>query len=337
MRLAHRVHSAILVSSLLAIAALPAWGQENILVSISSFHDPPGGEIREYTQAGGMLWSEFVPPPVALEDEDPRDLTVNNGIHLMQNLFPVGDPIQAYLSRYDGGQWSHVSTADWTQNWQGGVTSYKNYIFATDYERNLVRFDLDDGYAAERFGVTADNPFALEIIDINMGLDCKLYALEVDPGGGVPDIHIYNPDSLAYLGKIDLTDYLLDFFDDFDARGVAVAANGDIYLANTYSQIRHLDPDTVTTVNILDDVVGSSGLTDIDISVDGQIVVGSRSATVAMTNLALDPPTTFPIEGRLVDSFWVSFSSGLDCTALHEVFVDGFENGDTSTWSVSVP
>ena len=319
---------------LLVAIAPTAWGQENILISISSFHEP-GGEIREYTQAGGMLWSEMVPSPDPTEDEDPRDLTVNNGIHVLQNVFPVGDPIQAYLSRFNG-TWSHVSTPNWTQNWQGGVTSYKNYIFATDYERNLVRFDLDDGYSAERFGVTADQPFALEIIDINMGLDCKLYALEVDPGGGVPDIHIYNPDSLAYLGKIDLTDYLLDSFDDFDARGVAVAANGDIYLANTYSQIRHLDPDTETTVNILDDVVGSSGLTDIDISVDGQIVVGSASATVAMTNLALDAPTTFQIDGRLVASFWVSFSSGLDCTVLQEVFDDGFESGDTSTWTTTV-
>ena len=202
------------------------------------------------------------------------------------------------------------------------MTSYKNYIFATDYDRNLVRFDVENGYDVERFGFTADNPFALEIIDINMGLDCKLYALEVDPGSGVPDIHIYNPDTLAYLGKIDLTDYLLDFLDDFDARGVAVAANGDVYLANTYSQIRHLDPDTVTTVNILDNVVGNSALSDIDISVDGQIVVGSRSATVALTNLALDAPTTFQIEGRLVESFWASFGSGLDCTVLQEVFDD---------------
>ncbi len=331
---ARQIRCAFLILLVLSIGAPPSWSQENILVSISNFWEP-GGEIREYTQAGAMLWSAMVPSPAPPEDEDPRDLTVNNGIHVMQNVMPFGDPIQAYLSRYDGA-WSHVTTPDWTQNWQGGVASYKNYIFATDYERSLVRFDLSDGYSADRFGITADNPFALEIIDINMGLDCKLYALEVDPGGGVPDIHIYNPDTLAHLGTVDLTDYLLDFFDDFDARGVAVAQNGDIYLANTYGQIRHLDPDTVTTVNVLYNALGSTALTDIDISVDGQIVVGSRSYEVGITNLALDPLSSFFIEGRPVESAWVSFSSGLDCTALHEVFVDGFEDGGTSTWSITV-
>jgi hypothetical protein len=278
----------------------------------------------------------LVESPDPAEDEDPRDLTVNNGIHVMQHLFPSGEPLQAYLSRWDGSGWTHISTPDWTQNWQGGVASYKNYIFATDYERNLVRFDLSNGYAAERFGITADKPFALEIIDINVGLDCRLYALEVDPGSGVPDIHIYDPDTLEHLETIDLTVYLRSMFDDFDARGVAVAQNGDIYLANTYSEIWHLDPDTQTIVKILEDVTGFGGLTDIDISVDGQIVVGSRSAEVAITNLALDPPSSFFITGRLVESFWASFSSGRDCTVF-QVHEDGFESGDTSAWSSSVP
>lgn len=329
---AHLLRAAMLVLVLFVTATQPTWSQENILVSISSFYNP-GGEIREYTQAGGMLWSEMVPSPDPDEDEDPRDLTVNNGIHVMQNVFPFGEPIQAYLSRYDGGLWTHISTPDWSQNWQGGVASYKNYIFATDYNRSLVRFDLSDGYRADRFGITADNQFALEIIDINVGLDCKLYALEVDPGSGVPDIHVYNPDTLEHLDTIDLTLYLQDFFDDFDARGVAVAQNGDIYLANTYGEIRQLDPDTVTLVQTMEDVLGSTALTDIDISVDGQIVVGSRSYKVGLTNLALDPATSFLIEGRLVESAQVSFSSGRDCTVLQQVFDDGFESGDTSAWS----
>lgn len=332
MRLTRRLRLAFPIVPLLAVVALPVWSQENILVSIENFWDP--GEIREYTQSGTLLWSEWVPSPDPAEEEDPRDLTVNNGIHVMQNLFPFGEPIQAYLSRFDGS-WSHISTANWTQNWQGGVASYKNYIFATDYERSLVRFDLANSYAVERFGITADNQFALEIIDVTMGLDCRLYALEVDPGSGVPDIHVYDPDSLAHLETIDLTDYLQDFFDDFDARGIAVAQNGDIYLANTYGEIRQLDPDTTTVVKILEDVPGN-WLTDIDISVDGQIVVGSRSATIAITNLALDPPSEFLITGRSTHSTWVSWSSGRDCTMV-PMFTDGFENGDFSAWSSSVP
>jgi len=335
MRPRNRLQSVIWILLLVVITTSPAWSQENILVSISNFYEP-GGEIREFTQGGIELWAELVESPDPAEDEDPRDLTVNNGIHVMQHLFPSSGPLQAYLSRWDGSSWTHISTPEWTQNWQGGVASYKNYIFATDYERSLVRFDLSNGYAAERFGITADNSFALEIIDINVGLDCKLYALEVDPGSGVPDIHIYDPDTLEHLETIDLTVYLRSIFDDFDARGVAAAQNGDIYLANTYGDIWHLDPDTETIVEILEDVTGFGGLTDIDISVDGQIVVGSTSAEVAITNLALDPPSSFFITGRLVESFRASFSSGRDCTVF-QVHEDGFESGDTSGWSSSVP
>ena len=321
----------ILAATVIALASASLTAQSNIYVSGTNFWDP--GELQEYTQSGVLLGGDLVPSPVAGEEEEPRDLTVHNGIiHVVQEGFGYDN---AYLSRQS--DWSHFTTADWTIGpgnvSHGSVASYENYIFATDFNRNLVRFDTSNGYSVQRFGYEVDDPFRDGIVDITIGLDCYLYALDRDGGGGLPDVEVYNPDTLEHLRTINL-DAIID--DEWGVRAMAVDTNGDLFLATWEGDIHHLDPKATTVLNTLEDVAGGSSLLDINLNEDGQIVTGSRLGPVAITNTALVAPTTFPVLDRQTESFFVAWKEGEVCTP-PLVHADGFESGDFSGWSSTVP
>jgi len=139
--------------------------------------------------------------------------------------------------------------------------------------------------------------------------------------------------TLQHLRTINL-DAIID--DEWGVRAMAVDSNGDLFLATWEGDIHHLDPNATTVLNTLENVAGGSSLLDINLNFYGQIVTGSRLGPVAITNTALVAPTTFPVLDRQTESFFVAWKEGEDCTQV-PVLADGFESGDTSAWSSTIP
>jgi hypothetical protein len=190
-------------------------------------------------------------------------------------------------------------------------------------EQGVVRFDTAVGYAADRVG-------AEDYIDLNIGLDCRLYALRSD-SVTTQIVDVYDPLTLAPLGSISLE--LLQ--GTIDVRGIAVDANGELYGASWDGNIYHFDASGME-IDSLDSL--ANDLTDINLRDNGDLVVGARLGDVVFTTTALNSITdSFVVNSAAFGVFveWVGVEIGDSCT--REIFTDGFESGDTTAWSGSVP
>src|SRR5262249_36106384 len=116
------------------------------------------------------------------------------------------------------------------------------------------------------------------VTDLNLGLDGKIYAL----AGST--VVVYDPNNLSQLGTVTLpTD---------DYRGVAVAANGDIYAVNWTRVVSHYSASGTllgsVTLNSVAGAPSTLGNTlDIDVADDGTVAVGTWSGHVALMDGSL--------------------------------------------------
>jgi hypothetical protein len=243
-------------------------------------HGFPGDTqtIEEYTPAGALV-STLTPP----QTDYARDLVVapNGDIHLFNGTF------SPQLSTYHAGAWTNRTASNWsTVNdlSYGGVATFGDYVYVTDMEtgsetppdNGIVRFNLATG-AVERFAAGTD------YIKLTLGLDGLLYALGPQNGFGNP-IDVYEPVSMSHLATVQSPSP--------DGRGLAVAANGDIYVADWYNTVYRLD----SAGAILNTVSVSDSTSDIDVSTDGSLVVGGRFSVMTM-NADLTGVQTFSIAG----------------------------------------
>src|SRR5262245_21611511 len=254
----------------------------NLLVSVYGSY--PQNQFRKYTSTGGLVRTVAVPMPTGSSSwDEARDITVDSAgkVSIYNGTFTPS------LATYNSSisTWSQTSYTGWSTVSNvsyGGLASFGNYIFATDMAtgggmpHGVVRFDTTNG-TATRFG-------NVDFTDLNIGLDGKLYALNGST------IYVYDPNSMSQLRTLTLT--------SADYRGIAVAANGDIYTAAWNSIVSRFDANGVLISSVnLKTVAGApasfNNPDDIDIAADGTIAVGTWSGHVAQMNSNLGSVTFF--------------------------------------------
>jgi len=190
------------------------------------------------------------------------------------------------LSVFDtqSGEWHHDTHPGWsTVNnvSYGGIAKYQEYIYVTDMgtsgdggadeAKGIVRFDLVNG-TSERF---ADN-FAFN--DLTMGHDGLLYGLAYDS-----EIKVYDPVTMTEESTIALAE---------DVRAIAVNSAGDIFAPAWDGTIYHFDNFGAIQNSTIS---GANNLIDVDLTEDGQLVLGSRFGYVYATDESLESVNSFEV------------------------------------------
>jgi hypothetical protein len=265
---------------------------ENVWVSTDN-------TIAEYTPSGTLITSSIAVPNGG-GDTPARDLIVgtNGVLHIYNGTF---DP---HLSTYFPitTTWTHQTHPGWnTVNniTYGGIARYQDYIFVSDMivagdgitDTGIIRFDTVSD-TSQRFADT------LEFIDLTLGMDRLLYALRNDES----TVNVYNPSTMSSVRTISLAS---------EVRGIAVNEEGHIFGASWDDNIYHFD---ANGIQLNSKASGTTDLADIDITCDGQLVVGSRFGQVVVSDEALSSVTSFSAGSNTA---FVSFSNPrLSCAYL---------------------
>ncbi len=227
-------------------------GTGNLLVTIDE-------TLIEFTMAGVEVARRPTPGP-----DQARDFAVRGTeVYLYNGTF---SPTLATLDAVTG-RWTERTHPGWStvNNISlGGLAIGEGRVFVTDMstanspQRGIVAFDLD-GPSATRFAEDA------EYEDVTLGLDGRLYGLVNDYG----DVHVFDPVTFERL-------YALDLGHSSSSRGLAVAADGTIYMSSWSGYVERFTPAGASLGTIR--LEGSLG--DIDLRSDGMLAVGSRSGLV---------------------------------------------------------
>ncbi|MEN3001750.1 MAG: hypothetical protein ABDI19_07920, partial [Armatimonadota bacterium] len=268
---------AMLFVTLVQLAYASPFTPGNILVSVYD-----RAVVYEYTPSGVRVQTIPVPyPGVNYGSEYVRDLVVgpDGNLHVYNGTF---DP---YLSTYNPytSTWVHRTYPGWsTANVVGigGITAYQQFVYVTDMftfgnggqdvARGIVRFNLADS-SGVRFADT------IEFIDLVLGWDGLLYALDA-----TQRVYVYDPVNLNLLRRITLSR---------SVRAIAVNAAGEIFGVPLFDPVIYRFNQNGTVVDSLN--TGFNYMTDIDLSVDGKIVVGSWFGNVFLTDESLDQFSRF--------------------------------------------
>lgn len=216
------------------------------------------------------------------------------------NLHVYNGTSAPHMSSFDTVErtWSHLNFPYWnTINniSYGGIDVDGNKVFATDMmgtRNGVVVFDTETGQGT-RFAVGTDS------IDLTIGLDGLLYVLS--PGGSPNGrtVDVYDPDTYALVRSIDLT----TIFGWTEHRAVAVDYNGDLFIADWDGEIHH-----VSALGALLDTINppcgwagrdlACSFTDIDISENGLLALGSRFGEIILTDINFSTTARFEIGDR---------------------------------------
>ena len=242
----------------------------NLMVTVAGPY--PQHLFREYTPTGAIVRAVNIPATPGSNFDYARDIVEDPS----GKVYVYNGTFTAYLAAYN------PATSSWTQTpypgWStvsnvsyGGLAEFGNFIYATDMAtagampNGVVRFNLADG-SATRFG-------NVDFIDLNVGLDGKLYALTSSS-----TIYEYDPIGMGLIRTITLP-YA-------DYRGIAVNANGDIFTAAWNNVISHFNSNGVLqssiTLNSSNGAPFMFNWTDgIDVAPDGTLAIGSFSGYIA--------------------------------------------------------
>lgn len=238
-----------------------------------------------------------------------------------RTVFAFNGTQDPYLSTWEpeAGSWSHVTEPDWAiGNYvtHGGIATAEDFVFVSDTQtgsNGILRHDRRDG-SWLRFGL------GTSYCDLAVGWDGRLYALDINH----VDVDVYEPVTLAPAGSIVLGS---------PVNGVAVAADGRLYGASWSSGlIIRFTREGVVEASV---ATGLGYLTDIDLDRDGRIVFGSWIEGWGTTTTELGPVTGIPPPANAIDPTFVAFA--VRGWASNQIFLDGFEAGDTGAWSATAP
>jgi len=251
----------------------------NILVSNSPLTtgDP---KLMEYTPFGQLVQEYDIP---VFEAGGARDLVMDSqaDVRIYDGTFapqlstfdpyviPTTGQARGFVSHTQFDGWSTANDATF-----GGIAATGEFVFATDVrtnddttaERGIVRYNVDTD-TFERFHSEQG-----DIIDLNIGLDGLLYALGPTADTTGTTVHKYHPVTMELLGEITLP---------VSHRAIAVDANGDIFAVNP--DIHRYDADGLPQGSPLDaeEIVG---LSDIDVDLDGRLLIAASDGHILMTD-----------------------------------------------------
>jgi hypothetical protein len=189
-----------------------------------------------------------------------------------------------YLSIYtpERHQWQNVMAPGWStvnNGSYGGIDAIGDVVYATNMavygsqSMGFVRFDLVEG--------RTDFVSQDETSDLTVGLDGFLY------GTNGRDVWKYDPSDFSLISSVELD----------DVRGIAVAVNGDIFVASWAGQIKHYSSDGV----LLKQLQIGGNFSDISLRTTGDIVIGERFGKLYLTNTELNEYTLIHAPGEFVD------------------------------------
>lgn len=250
--------------------------------------------IREYTSAGVLIQSiPFQYPGGSYPaTENIRDIVVdNNGM-----VDAYNGTFNPFLTRYNSGANTFTSrTLDGlstiNNTTYGGIATIGHFVFMTDMAtfgsptqplNGIVRFDLNSTAAMVRFAA------GIDFIDLNIGLDGKLYGLY--PGGspGGTNVNVYDPLSLTLERTITFPTSIT--FGGDSLRGLAVDQNGLLYVVGLNGTVYKFGPNGALLTSR---ATGLSRLSDIDINAAGTLLVAQLDGNVLVGNTGLSPFTSF--------------------------------------------
>jgi Ca2+-binding RTX toxin-like protein len=278
----------------------------NLLVSTAD-------TVYEYTPDGRQVQAIAVPYPTGTRPgtETARDVVASGTgeLHVYNGTF---EPfLSTYASR--AGSWTHHTHPGWsTVNnvSYGGIAVFERFLYATDMRTfgddgadeasGIVRFDTD-GFDSARFAER------IEFIDLTVGLDGLLYALEYDE----QTVRVYDPRTVAPLRTIRLA---------AGVRGIAVDEAGDIFGASWDDRIYNFGSAGELRASVAS---GTTNLTDIDLSPAGGLVAGSRFGDVVVTNKALANVRTFSVGGEPTFVAFLNATAPQQCSDARDNDRDG--------------
>jgi len=232
-------------------------------------------QLLRYSTDGQLIDSETI-------DANPYPNNARDLVALDENRIAIFNGVFApTLSIVDNGEWQHVSYSGWsTANnvSYGGLAFDESYIYATDMAtagegaaKGVIRFEKNNPSVVERF--LSDSAF----IDITLGADGKLYALENSYG----DLHIIAPQTMTTITTLDLGH-------NSGSRAVTADASGNIYMASWNGFVSVYNEAGVLQTS---ETFGGS-LIDIDLQEDA-ILVTSRDGTIRLLDTSLAVTTSF--------------------------------------------
>ncbi len=238
-----------------------------------------GNVLYEYDLDGNLVSQLSIPP--SPKNEVARDITVlDDG-----RLAVFNGTFYPELAIYDGISWQSTSIPGWnTPNnvAYGGITTYNGDIILTDgftysggEAQGLIRVNPDD-FSYQRYAETTS------YIDVVLGHDGLLYALQNTYG----DLDVYDPVDFSLLRSVDLGH-------TSSSRGISVNANGDIFMISLNGYVAHYN----ATGELLNTLQIVSYLSDIDLDVDGNIILGASYATAFTTDESLSSFTSIAGDG----------------------------------------
>lgn len=260
----------------------------NLLITTSVGTTYPTQQVlREYSPNGVQLRQVNI-----ASGDQARDVAASSNGDIQVYYGTFGPTLMTYgkatstwgLRAFSG--WSTVNNLTY-----GGVATFGNWVFATDMTtfgsteqqlKGIVRFDMADN-TAQRFADT------IEPIDLNLGLDGKLYALN-----GYHHLYVFDPTTMALEQDFEL---IGPPNGSSDLRAVAADQAGNIYVVTWAGQVERFGPGGVfeKMVTMSEFGLPNYGMWDIDVDADGELV-WTGGSTVFRSTTALDSITgTFNI------------------------------------------
>lgn len=159
-------------------------------------------------------------------------------------------------------------------------------LYGTDYQSGVVRYDLTLGRFQGGFS-------GYDTIDVNAGLDGKLYALRSSKG--VLDVYDF---------QAGVTFRHLELGTTRDMRAVAADAAGNIYIASWYGNILRFRADGTLERDVQTKV---GNLIDIDLDEKGHLIASSHGGWVVTGDADLQNLSQFPTSGDWGSPAFVAF------------------------------
>jgi len=266
--------------------AAPLSPGDILVVAVDPPLPPFSSMLFEFTRTGAVVQSFDIPDA---GDLFARDAAVDGSgrveVHEGRSQ-PVLDMLDPST-----GQWSSRTIAGWGGNDNynyGAVAVAGASVIATDEQNvgesgatsGLVRFPLPTG--------PGDRPVTnASYIDVAVGLDGLVYALDSQGAVDGVAIDVYDPVSFALLKRITLPAGL-------SARAIAVDGSGRVFVGSWQAALYRLSPAGVveasaTTFSL---GLGSQSLIDVDVDGQGTVAAGASRGAAFVTNSAFDPAAT---------------------------------------------